>query len=61
MSGLVVSKPDSQLEGRGLKSHPILVEMVSKPCQDLFLHPILVHYIEKKENTGNQIGHSKKY
>jgi len=28
------------------------MEMVLKPCQDLFLHPILVHsIIEKKENT----------
>jgi len=25
------------------------MEMVSKPCQDRFLHPILVHSIEKKE------------
>jgi hypothetical protein len=35
--------------------------MVSKPCQDRFLHPILVHsIIEKKENTGSQMGHTKK-
>jgi len=34
---------------------------VSKPCQDQFLHPILVHsIIEKKENTGSQMGHTKK-
>jgi hypothetical protein len=25
------------------------MEMVSKPCQDRFLHPILVHSIEKKK------------
>jgi len=38
------------------------MEMVSKPCQDLFLHPILFHsIIEKKENTGSQMGHTKKY
>jgi len=36
------------------------MEMVSKPCQDQFLHPILVHSIEKKENTGSQMGHTKK-
>jgi len=32
------------------------MEMVSKPCQ----YPILVHsMIEKKENTGSQMGHTK--
>jgi len=37
------------------------MEMVSKPCQHRFLHPILVHsVIEKKENTGSQVGHTKK-
>jgi len=37
------------------------MEMVSKPCQDLFLHPILVNsIIEKKENIGSQMGHTKK-
>jgi len=37
------------------------MEVVSKSCQDWFLHPILVHsIIEKKENTGSQIGHTKK-
>jgi len=37
------------------------MEVVSKPCQDQFLHPILVHSIsEKKENTGSQMGHTKK-
>jgi hypothetical protein len=36
------------------------MEMVSKPCQDLFLHPILVHtIIEKNEITGSQMGHTK--
>jgi len=34
------------------------MEMVSKPSQDQFLHPILVHtIIEKNENT---MGHTKK-
>jgi len=29
--------------------------------QDIFLHPILVHsIIEKKENIGSQMGHTKK-
>jgi hypothetical protein len=37
------------------------MEVVSKPCQDQFLHPILAHsIIEKKENTGSQMGHNKK-
>jgi hypothetical protein len=37
------------------------MEMVSKPCQDRFLHPILVHLnVEKKENIGGQMGHTKK-
>jgi len=37
------------------------MEVVSKPCQDRFLHPILVHSrIEKNENTGSQMGHTKK-
>jgi len=37
------------------------MEVVSKPCQDRFLHPILVNsIIEKKENTGSQMGHTKK-
>jgi len=37
------------------------MKMVSKPCQDRFLHPILVHtIIEKNEKTGSQMGHTKK-
>jgi len=37
------------------------MEMVSKPCEDRFLHPILVHtIIEKNENAGSQMGHTKK-
>jgi len=37
------------------------MEVVSKPCQDRFLHPILVHSkLEKKENIGGQMGHTKK-
>jgi len=30
---------------------------VSKPCQDRFLHPVLVIY---RKNTGSQMGHTKK-
>ncbi len=38
------------------------MEVVSKPCQDGFLHPILVHSIlEKKKNIGSQMGHTKIY
>jgi len=36
------------------------MEVVSKPAQDRLLHPILVHYIKNKENTGSQMGHTKK-
>jgi hypothetical protein len=60
MSGLGVSKLDSRLVGRRFEFHPLL-DGVSKPCQDQFLHPILVHsIIEKKENIGGQMGHTKK-
>jgi len=39
------------LDGNGVKAMP----------QDLFLHPILVHSIvEKKENIGSKMGHTKK-
>jgi len=34
------------------------MEVVSKPCHDRFLHPVLVHY--RKKNTGSQMGHTKK-
>ncbi len=39
------------------------MKMASKPCQDWFLHPILVHsIIGKKENTGRyKWGTPKKY
>jgi len=58
----VVSKLDSGLEGCGFEYHPILNgNAVSKPCQDQFLHPILVHLIEKKENKSSQMGHTKKF
>jgi hypothetical protein len=37
------------------------MEMVSKPCLDQFPHPILVpSIIEKKENIGSKMGHTKK-
>jgi len=37
------------------------MEMVSKAKQERFLHPIRVHsIIEKKENTGSQMGQIKK-
>jgi len=37
------------------------MEVVSKPCQDRFLHPILIHYRKNKKNTGSQMGQAKKY
>jgi hypothetical protein len=38
------------------------MEMVLKPCQDRFLHPILVHSLVKKEkeNIGSEMGQTKK-
>ena len=45
-----------ELEGREFKSRPILykMKMMSKPCQDQFLNPILVHsIIEKKIDEPN--------
>ncbi len=56
-SGLVIAKLDSRLEGRGFKAHPILG---GNGVRNRFLHPILVHLIEKKENIGSQMGHTKK-
>jgi hypothetical protein len=38
------------------------MKVVSKPCQDQILYPILVHSIlKKKENKGSQMGHTEKY
>jgi len=38
------------------------MEMVSKPCQDRLMYPILVKSAnENKENSGSQMGHTKKY
>jgi len=35
------------------------MEMVSKPCHNSLLHPILVHsIIKKEENIGSQMGHT---
>jgi len=56
--GLVVcvSELYSQLEGRGLESHPVLYGNGVKT-----MHPILVHSInQKKENIGSQMWHTKK-
>jgi len=37
------------------------MEMMSKPSQGQFLHPILVHsIIGKKKNKGSQMGQIKK-
>jgi hypothetical protein len=44
-------------------SHPMLdgSGVKAMPCHDRFLHPILVHsIIWKKENTGSQMGHTKR-
>jgi len=48
-SGLVVSVLDSWFEGHGFESHPIIDGNGVKPCQNQFLHPILVHSIIEKE------------
>jgi len=57
----VVSTLNSQLEGRGFKTQPILDGNGVKAMPGLKLHPILVHsIIEKKENTGSQMGYTKK-
>jgi len=45
----MVSILDSQLKGRGFKSHPILEGNGVKSCQDRFLHTILVHIIIEKK------------
>jgi len=58
-SSLVVSKLDSQLEGRGFESHPILDGKCVNAMPGL-IPAILVHLIiEMKENTGSQMGHIK--
>jgi len=37
----------------------VQMEIVSKPCQDWFLHPTIVNsIIEKSENMGSQMGHT---
>ncbi len=58
----MVSILDSQLEGCGFESSPILdgngakamPGSMLKPCQDQFLHPIMVHSIIEKERKYRQ-------
>jgi len=58
--GLVDSKLDSRLKGRGFESHPILDKNGVKTMPGWLKYPILDHsMIEKKENTGSQMGHTK--
>jgi len=56
-SDLVVSELDSRLEGCGFKSHPILDgnggKAMPAPNPSSFNN-------WKKENTGSQMGHTKK-
>jgi len=57
----VVDKLDSQLKGRGFKSHPILYENGFKAMPTRFLYPILVKSSnEEIEITGSQMRHTKK-
>jgi hypothetical protein len=55
-SGLVVSKLDSSSKGCAFESRLIQNTrwkwLMSKPCQDQFLHPILVHFWKNKKNIG---------
>jgi len=50
-SGLVVSKLDSQLEGRGFETHPLLDGNGVKNMPGFLVHSI----IEKKEKYGYRI------
>ncbi len=60
-SGLVVSKLDSQLEGRGFKSHPILDGNGVKAMPGSFPTPNPGSFHNWKErNTDSQMGHTKK-
>jgi len=36
------------------------MEVVSKPCQDQLLHPILVHYRKKEKIQAAKLGTPKK-
>jgi len=62
--GLVDSKLDSGLKGCGFESCLILYVLdgngvITMPGR--LKYPILVHsIIEKKENTGSKMGHTKK-
>ncbi len=59
--GLVDIKLDSRSKGRGFKSHPILDGNGVKTMPGRLKYPILVHsLIEKKENTGGQMGLNQK-
>jgi len=56
----VDSKLDSRSKGCGFKSHPILDGNGVKTMPGQLKYPIMVHsMIEKKENTGSQMGHTK--
>ncbi len=59
-SGLVISGLDSQSKGCGFESCLIQYTrwewLMSKPCQDWFLHPILVYSWNNKKNIGSQMG-----
>jgi len=61
----VVSQLNSRLEGRAFESHPIVDGNGVKVMPGLIParnHPIQVNsIIEKKENTGSQIGHTKNF
>jgi hypothetical protein len=57
-SSLVVSKLDSPSKGCWFESRVIQSTrwkwLISKPCQDWLLHPILVHSLKNKKNRGSQ-------
>ncbi len=59
----VVQWQSTQLDHEVMGLIPIQCQkkVVSKPCQDRFLHPVLVHYRKNKKNTGSQMGHTQKF
>jgi len=59
-SGLVVSLLDSWLEGRGFKFCPILDGNGVKAMQRSIPAPNSGSFNNRKENIGNQMGHTKK-
>jgi hypothetical protein len=60
----MVSEFDSQSKGCGFKPHLIQNTrwkwLMSKPCQDRFLHPILDHWWKNKKKIGSQMGQTDK-